>query len=434
MQTQTIWFGDAAGVPLSFSAMRSAVDAWLFARSRGQHWAVHPGAESSPEKIARLRRELHWLGVDADEILLSNRQSLDGYCAAAAHLITGGRAYCGDVHKRRRVFFCLPETAVLRNVIVDAGPKELPLQPNMTAEISRQGISLCGKNGKLCRCAFSAMPDLVLRGAPDRQQSELFSHQDWRRRDLFDFFNAGAPIRQRECGRELFNAAEETRQLEFGKKFCITGAVQAEFFGREIVFSDEFGEPHRYPMEQLEDPVIIDEFGRPSPLLIRVLTTIEKEATLLVCDGLDGREASLLTLLFDAFGYPPPRFHLLPENFDGAPDYAAFRRMGVSRRAVFQELARMGCGSLPEEKLLSSEMWVRRFRRRNIDSVYCRFEPEKLRELNRRVLSALPPEEFVRRAAPYALRSIARDPRFAELAKSKQPETKVLSEAAQWRF
>lgn len=403
MQTQTLWCC-GTGTPFSFSAMRSAVGAFLLARSRKQRWTVLPDAGMTPDEVDCLRDELDWLGVVPDEFFHTTRQSRDCGCAAAAHLITGGQAYCRDVHGRRRVFFCLPEVPVLQNVIVPAGPKGMMLQPDMTVEISRQGICFWHSGDDTCRrCAFAAMPELVLR---------------------------------RSDGRELFNAVAQARQLGFGKRFRFSGASMAEFIGREVVFSDANGLAHRFPLEQIDDPVVIDETGQPTPLFRRVLTAIEINASTVAGDGLDEREAAQLTLLFDAFGYPPPSFQLLPPVTDigSAPDHAACRRMGLMPNALFQELARLVCARLPESVEVSREDWIRRFRHRDRKSSLCRYKPEMLNELNRKILAQLPPEEFARLAAPYAPETIAQDQKFAELAKEKQPRTALLSEAAEWRF
>lgn len=401
MQSQVMWYCETGG-PLSFSAMYGAVGAFLLAQAKGRPWAVLPEADAVPCDLARLRRELHWIGLDPDEIFCGSRPSHDCCCAAAAHLLTGGRAYCGGVLKRRRVLFRLPETPVLRNSIVMTGPRGMMLQPDMKVEISRQGIWWRGADG-VCRCcAFAAMPDLILR---------------------------------RSDGRELFNSRERARQLEYGKRFRVVGASHAEFRGRAVCFLDTDGGEHRFPLEQLADPVLIDEAAHPSPLLYRVLTAIEKNVTAVGGAGLGEAEAAMQTLLFDTFGYPPPQFQLLTHpGGDELPDYAACRRMGLLSEALFHELARLVCNGSPSEKLQTCGEWVRRFRRQGAVRGYRRFEPERMRESNRKLLGALPPEEFVRRAAPFALKMIARDPRFPALAKAKQSETAVLSEAAGWRF
>ena len=117
MQTQAVWHCNA-GSPLSFDAMRSAVGIYLLAQSMGIPWTVRPGVEACAADIARLRRELHWLGIVPDAIEPVSRQAHDCCCAAAAHLLTSARAYCSEYLQRRQVFFRLPEKAALRNVML----------------------------------------------------------------------------------------------------------------------------------------------------------------------------------------------------------------------------------------------------------------------------------------------------------------------------
>ena len=406
MQAPVLWCCDTES-PLSFAAMYSAVSAYLLSHGRNWIWTILPDdAEAADGSIARLRRQLHWLGVDPDEVFAVTRQVRDCCCAAAAHFITGDRAYCRDVSRRRLVFFRLPETPELRGTTVAVGPQEVELQPNTTVEISRHGIRWCEKDSVMRRCSFAAMPGLILRRSDD--------------------------------GRELFNSRsrERARQLDFGKSFRFVGAGRVEYIGRVVVFRDSDGKAHRFPLERLSDPVLIDEAGRPSPLLLRVIVAIEEGATVLTGPGLDEAEAARLTLLFDAFGYPPPQFMLSPCPGGDAelPDYVSCRRSGLLADAVFQVLARLACGEPPAVELQPHEAWARRFRHRSGVRGSRRFEPERIWELNRKLLAGMPPEEFVRRAAPYALKAVARDPRFAELAKTKQLTTTVLSEAANWRF
>ena len=408
MQTQILWYCGAE-TPLSFLSMCSAVGTFLLARSRKQTWMVLPDAGMTPVEAARLRRELHWIGADPDGSYASESSSARrGGNAAAAHLITSGKAYCDGAYKRRRVFFRLPETPVLRNVIVSAGAKELRLQPNMKVEVSRQGIFWRGSDGVGRRCSFAAMQDLVLLGSGEKG---LHAEQ------------------------ELFSVEKRRRQLQYDQRIPIAGADLARFTGRNVRLGNTDGAWRGFPMEELDDPVIVDDAGRPSPLLRRVLATIETGASTVAGVGLDEREAALLTLLFDAFGYPPPRFLLLPPaTIENAPDYAACRRLGLLPEVLFHELARLACGRSPETEIFPADIWIRRFNQREREISYCRSDRKGLFGLNRQFLSKMPPEEFVRRAAPYALKTIARDPRFADLAKSKQKMTAVLSKAAEWRF
>lgn len=401
MQTQAVWHCSAES-PLSFNAMRSAVGMFLLAQSRGIPWMVRAGAEDAPGDVARLRRELYWLGIMPDVIEPVTHQAHNCCCAAAAELLTSARAYCSEFLQRRQVFFRLPERAKLRNVMNISGMRTMTLQPGMAVEISRRGIVWRSADGVTRRCTFAAMPDLILR---------------------------------RKDGRELFNCAEQTRRLIYGKRFRIAGATHAFFSGREVLFTDTDGHLRHYPMEQLTDPVIVTEAGHPSPELVRVLMAIEQGAVVQSGDCLDEREAALQVLLFDTFGYPPPRFQLIsPGETENAPDYTECRRLGIVPQVLFQELARMVCGSAPSEKMRSLAEWTRLYHARAEGAGFRRFDRERLIRMNRLYLAQLPPEEFCRMVLPYAPRKMVRDERFRELAKTMQPATALLSEAANWHF
>ncbi|MBO5689645.1 MAG: hypothetical protein J6S73_06910 [Lentisphaeria bacterium] len=400
MQTQAVWHCSAGG-PLSFDAMRSAVGIFLLAKSQGIPWLVQTGAKDDPADVARLRRELYWLGIPPDGIMPVTRQAHDCCCAAAAHLLTSARAYCSEYLQRRQVFFRLSEKAVLRNVMHVSGRRKMTLQSGMAVEISRRGIVWRSADGVTRRCTFAAMPDLVLK---------------------------------RQDGRELFNSKERTRQLVYGKRFRIAGAAHAEFTGREILFTDTDGHLRRYLMEQLTDPVIITETGHPASVLVRVLMAIDHGAGIQAGDMLDEREAALQVLLFDTFGYPPPRFQLIsPGDTADAPDFAACRRMGIVPQVLFQELARMVCGSAPVEKMRSLSEWVRLYHSRAEGVGFRKFDRARLIRMNRLYLAQLPAEEFARLAVPYAAREVVREARYPELAARMQSSVSLLSEAANWR-
>ena len=400
MQTQALWHCNA-GTPLSFNAMRSAVGMFLLARSRGIPWTVWTGSEDTPADSARLRRTLNWLGLQPDAIEPVTHQAHNCCCVAAANLLTSARAYCSEFQQQRQVFFRLPERPKLRNIMNISGLRTMTLQPGMAVEISRRGILWRGADGISRHCTFAAMPDLVLR---------------------------------RKDGRELFNSKERTRQLIYGKRFKIAGAAFANFTGREILFTDADGHLRHYPMEQLSDPVIVTESGHPSPVLVRVLMAIEQGTEIQSGDFLDEREAALQTLIFDTFSYPPPRFQLIsPGETENAPDYMECRRLGIVPQVLFQELARMVCGSAPVDKMRSTAEWIRLYHARTEGVGFRRFDKERLLKMNRLYLSQLPPEDFVRLAKPYA-GAKAKDARFKQLAEKMQPATTLLSEAANWNI
>ena len=399
MQSQAVWHCNAE-TPLSFDAMRSAVGMFLLARSSGIRWSIWTGAEDSPADVARLRRELYWLGLLPDAIEPVTRQAHDCCCAAAAHLLTSARAYCSEFQQRRQVFFRLPERSKLRNIMNISGVRTMTLQAGMAVEISRRGIVWRGADGISRHCTFAAMPDLIL---------------------------------HRKDGRELFNSKERTRQLIYGKRFKIAGAAFAHFTGREILFTDADGHLRHYPMEQLSDPVIVTETGHPAPVLVRVLMAIEQGAEIQAGDFLDEREAALQTLVFDTFGYPPPRFQLISQgDTEHAPDYTECRKLGIAPQVLFQELARMVCGSAPVDKMRSLAEWIRLYHARTEGVGFRRFDKERLLKMNHLYLSQLPQEEFIRLAAPYA-GARGRSARFIESAQKMQSATTLLSEAANWR-
>jgi len=401
MQTLVIWNCDAAG-PFSFSCMRSVAGAGLLAGSRGGILKICSGVRSGALQIARLRRELAWIRIPFADILPVREPERDSCCIAAARFLTCGDAYCSESRGGRAVLFRLPERAHLRGVMESAGRRSMVIPARVSVEISRHGILWRHGDGSGRRCSFAAMPDLILR---------------------------------RGDGRELFSASEHESQLKYGKRFRIDGAVQAEFSGRNVFFRDSDGAAHHFPMEQLENPEIVDESGIPSPLLMRVMTAIEHGNDIQAGDGMDEREAALQTLLFDAFEYPAPAFQLLPKaDVEDAPDWAECRRIGVSPEVLFHELARMVCGLRSAPPVLGYEDWLELYRNRPGGWGYWRFVPSDFRELHRAFYSSLLPEEFARRAMPYGSPSSVRDSRFRILAEEMHRTTTYLSEAAGWHF
>ena len=146
-----------------------------------------------------------------------------------------------------------------------------------------------------------------------------------------------------------------------------------------------------------------------------------------------GSNADVRELLFDAFGYPPPRFQLISQgDAENAPDFTECRRLGIVPQVLFQELARMVCGSAPVEKMRSLAEWIRLYHARTDGVGFRRFDKERLLKMNHLYLSQLPQEDFIRLAAPYAGER-GRTARFIESAKKMQSATTLLSEAANWR-
>ena len=404
MQTQVLWCCDG-DVPFSWDLASALLGAVLGSAGRGGKLLIRSLSENSGT-AERCSEILNWLKLDgALEITIGSVTKQDRLCygAAAARLITEDAAYCGGDETRRTVLFRLPLHPKLNSTLAAKERRNMPVHAGITVEVSGRGIEWRPRDGKVHRCCFAAMPDLTL---------------------------------YRNDGRVLFRGEEHVRQIAFGKKFVIAGSSYAEFRGRDVLFRGADREGRTVPLELLEDPEIIDESGNPSPLLTGVLSAISCKADITVLSAAgEGKGAAMQTLLFDALGYPPPDFLLLPVcDFTGAPGLEECRKLGFAPEAVLEELCRLNCGYPPSRKVRSLKEWAQIFRERSSGFGYRKFDRAALENLNGMFLAALPLAEFIRRAGEYAAPEVVQDVRFPRLAEQRRSGTVLLSEAAQWKF
>ncbi|MDD2716379.1 MAG: glutamate--tRNA ligase [Candidatus Wallbacteria bacterium] len=118
-------------------------------------------------------------------------------------------------------------------------------------------------------------------------------------------------------------------------------------------------------------------------------------------------------MLYEAFGYPPPRFGHLSillgadrqklSKRHGAASVAEFKKIGILPQALTNFLFLLGWSPKSDEEFFSAEEMVERFNTENLIRNPQFFDVKKLFWLNHHYLSRLPADEYCRLALPFLL-------------------------------
>jgi nondiscriminating glutamyl-tRNA synthetase len=198
------------------------------------------------------------------------------------------------------------------------------------------------------------------------------------------------------------------RRIENGEKAVIRFRVPE---AREVVFDDIVRGEVRFHTDVIGDPVLVRSDGVPAYNYAVVIDDALMEITHVIRgeDHISNTPRQLL--LYEAFGWTPPRFAHVPlvmgpdhsplSKRHGATSVAEFRARGYLPEALTNYLALIGWSPGDGEELLPMEELARRFRLEDVGRSAGVFDVEKLAWVNRHYLKQASPDRLARLAIPY---------------------------------
>jgi len=218
---------------------------------------------------------------------------------------------------------------------------------------------------------------------------------------------AGLPPRYPGTCRHIATA-DALRRAGAGEAAVIRFKVPEQ---REIVFNDLVRGEVRFRTEVIGDPVLVRSDGNPA----YNFAVVVDDALMEVTDVVRGEDHISNTprqiLLYEAFGFTPPRFahlalvmgpdHTPLSKRHGATSVAEFRAKGYLPEAVVNYLALIGWSPGHEEELLPVDEMARRFSIGAVGHSAGVFDVEKLAWVNRHYLRIADPLRIARLSLPY---------------------------------
>ncbi|MGE0394823.1 MAG: glutamate--tRNA ligase [Vicinamibacterales bacterium] len=180
---------------------------------------------------------------------------------------------------------------------------------------------------------------------------------------------------------------------------------------RHVAFDDLVRGTVRFETEVIGDPVVVRSDGVPAYNFAVVVDDALMGITLVVRgeDHISNTPRQLL--LYEAFGYGPPRFahvsmvlgpdHTKLSKRHGATSVREFRERGILPEALVNYLALLGWSPGEHEELLPVDELARRFRIDHVAHSAGVFDPEKLAWVNRHYLKLAAPARLAGLAAPF---------------------------------
>lgn len=234
---------------------------------------------------------------------------------------------------------------------------------------------------------------------------------------------AGQPPRYAGTCRTIA-PGDAARRRAAGEAAVVRLAVPAD---RDVTFDDAVRGPVTFHTSVIGDPVLVRSDGIPAYNYAVVID----DQLMAVTDVIRGEDHISNTprqvLLYEAFGWTPPRFahlslvlgpdHAPLSKRHGATSVAEFRAKGYLPEALVNYLALLGwsprgskhkgqgadatAGEAAAEELLPAHELARRFRLEDVSHSAGVFDEDKLAWVNRHYLKALEPERLVREAMPW---------------------------------
>jgi nondiscriminating glutamyl-tRNA synthetase len=218
---------------------------------------------------------------------------------------------------------------------------------------------------------------------------------------------AGLPPRYSGRCRDI-GPDEARRRIEAGEPAVVRFRIPAD---REVVFDDLVRGPVAFGTDVIGDPVLLRSDGHPA----YNFAVVVDDALMKVTDVVRGEDHISNTprqvLLYEALGFPVPRFahlslvmgpdHTPLSKRHGATSVAEFRRRGYLPEALVNYLALVGWSPGADEELLPLPELARRFSIDHVGSSAGVFDEEKLAWVNRHYLRAGDPARIAGLALPY---------------------------------
>ena len=183
---------------------------------------------------------------------------------------------------------------------------------------------------------------------------------------------------------------------------------------RDVTFEDAVRGAVTVSTTTIGDPVLLRSDGTPAYNFAVVID----DALMAITDVVRGEDHISNTprqlLLYEAFGWRPPRFahvslvmgpdHSPLSKRHGATSVAEFRARGVLPEALANYLALLGWSPGGDDEQLPLDELARRFRLEDVGQSAGVFDPEKLAWFNRQYLRVAAPERLAGLVVPYLQR------------------------------
>ena len=164
------------------------------------------------------------------------------------------------------------------------------------------------------------------------------------------------------------------------------------------------------PHDTLQDEVILRYDGMPLYNFGAVVDDVTMQITLVARGDDHVNNTARQILMYEALGYPVPRFAHLPmilgadktrlSKRHGATSVTQYRDMGFLPEAVVNYLVRLGW-SHGDQELFTRDELVKVFDFKDVGATAGVFNPDKMSWVNHEWLKKLTPEELARKALPY---------------------------------
>lgn len=222
---------------------------------------------------------------------------------------------------------------------------------------------------------------------------------------------AGLPPKYPGTCRGL-SASDVEARLAAGERAVVRFRIPDD---REIVFDDLVRGPVRFHTSVIGDPVLVRSDGNPAYNFAVVVDDALMEVTHVVRGEDHISNTPRQILLYEAFGFTPPRFahlalvmgpdHTPLSKRHGATSVAEFRGKGYLPEALVNYLALIGWSPGGDEELLPAQELARRFRIEAVGHSAGVFDEEKLAWVDRHYLRVADPL----RLTPLAVEFLRRD-------------------------
>ncbi len=208
------------------------------------------------------------------------------------------------------------------------------------------------------------------------------------------------------CRRIAATAARD--RVEAGEPAVVRFKVPEQ---RDVVFEDLVRGEVRFRTEVIGDPVLVRSDGNPAYNFAVVIDDALMDVTHVVRGEDHISNTPRQILIYEAFGFTPPRFahlalvmgpdHTPLSKRHGATSVSEFRAKGFLPEAVDNYLALIGWSPGNDEELLPLEELARRFSINAVGHAAGVFDVEKLAWVNRHYLRTASPSRIVQLALPY---------------------------------
>lgn len=212
--------------------------------------------------------------------------------------------------------------------------------------------------------------------------------------------------RYREAASELLAKGLAFEEEKEGKK-----AVVFKMPPRKVLFHDLVHGPVEFDASLFEDLVIMKSDGFPTYHFAVVVDDRDMAVSHVIRgdDHLSNTPRQLL--LYDAFGWKPPKYGHLPliAGSDGSPlskrhgavSVTHYRTEGYLPEGMLNYLALLGWGADANQEIFTLQDLIKKFSLKKINKAQACFNPEKFLWINSQHLKVISDDDYVKRISDY---------------------------------